>query len=835
MDSQVVEKHIIEDNFLRTLISDKDLHLSGGKDSTDRITDFVTSFLNEHIEATKHRKRCLRTVFEMFLVFIYHGKRFLDFVSLLKDKAIIFVEEELVNSSRMNWFNSLSTDDKRNLKKRFKNNVYKFLFEMVSGVYAIFKDVRILKTGDLFDKYPFLSSTGEKSKKALVNISSLFSAEDVFLVGLSRVANSSNEIYKPEQLIPAIKNDHVIAFFKNNDDTSAFQSIIEYLPNLNGTYTLSQAVQKQIKWIMREYLDTQNPFTKECTIVTTNTEVPIPKSIVDSESHEGMNDPISVIKAAVHFFQKTDITIQEIKNAVQQKARGMVIFDFNENDYLTNPSEYLIFKSSNLVQSIVGGTLSLLLHAVRLLYLQDIVDATSVFHFTSQLLLNKLAKKDSINLVEAANHLQLDSYLKCERLEYSAVIRQFLLQHKSKQFIQLGSVEMATSTTDIIFSNSVKELLGNLQKIDANVFFLNVSGTVNLNGSLPRILTYKYNDDDERLDLVLFGSVYYSDDDRKYQFQFVSFSTKHHLGKHCVVTFSDGNSQTVNPLSYRKDKEAKDVNRVFLKIRGSYKLVGLILMRSKSFLDIIYPPADTIWRIRSESPFVNHGLTLAITTKCLIELGSTGFGGWLSSPTIQAFLILLTNYFKNISTHATSRNVVLDDELYASFNFESKYKASEGDQTVNIRYTQRTLSGVPADSVVHFPINTDNTHWRYSCADLCKKHIYLMNSYGHNSSEVQNRLIACFKGIYGGKWVCSSLECPYQPDAYNCGIYTIMNIAYVVQSIEQTQTTDVLTDRTLSIQWGQRDIPCQQIREMLSDKFKKRNTYIGDILDLVKL
>jgi hypothetical protein len=704
---------------------------------------------------------------------------------------------------------------------------------MVSGVYAIFKDVRILKTGDLFDKYPFLSSTGEKSKKALVSISSLVSAEDIFLVGLSRVANSSNEICNPELLIPAIKNDHVIECFKNNDDTSAFQSIIEFLPNLNGAYTLSQAVQKQIKWIMREYLDPQNPFTKDSTIVTTDTEVPIPKSIVDSESRKEINVSISVFKAAV---QKRDITIQEIKNAVQQRARGMVIFDFNENDYLTNPSEFLIFKSSNFVQSIVGGTLSLLLHAVRLLYLQDIVDSTSVFHFTSQLLLNKLvSKKDSINLVEAANHLQLDSYLKCEKLEYSAVIRQFLLQHKSKQFIQLGSVEMATSTTDIIFSNSVKELLGNLQKIDANVFFLNVSGTVNLNGSLPRTLTYKYNDDDERLDLVLFGSVYYSDDERKYQFQFVSFSTKHHLGKHCVVTFSDGNSQTVNPLSYRKDKEAKDANRVFLKIRGSYKLVGLILMRSKSFLDIIYPPADTIWRIRSESPFVNAGVTLAITTKCLIELGSTGYGGWLSSPTIQAFLILLTNYFKNISTHATSRNVVLDDELYASFNMESKFKASEGDQTVNIRYTQRTLSGVPADSVVHFPINTDNTHWRYSCADLCKKHIYLMNSYGHNSNEVKNRLIACFKGIYGGKWECTSLECPYQPDTYNCGIFTIMNIAYVVQSIEQTQTTEVLTDRTLSIQWGQRDIPCQQIREMLSDKLKSRNTNIGDILDFVKL
>ena len=162
MNSPIEAKHNIEVDFLKTLSKDKDLRLPGDKDSIDRITDFVTSFLNEHIEITKHRKRCLRTVFEMFLVFIYHGKRFLDFVSLLKDKANVFVEEEIEIFSRMNWFRSLSTDDKRNLKKRFKNNVYKFLFEMVSGVYAIFKDVRILNAGDLFDKYPFLSSAREK-------------------------------------------------------------------------------------------------------------------------------------------------------------------------------------------------------------------------------------------------------------------------------------------------------------------------------------------------------------------------------------------------------------------------------------------------------------------------------------------------------------------------------------------------------------------------------------------------------------------------------------------------------------------------------------------------
>ena len=65
----------------------------------------------------------------------------------------------------MIWFRALSNDEKRNLKKRFTKKMYKFLFEIVSGVYGILQDVKLLKIGELLHKYPFLSTRNEKIKK----------------------------------------------------------------------------------------------------------------------------------------------------------------------------------------------------------------------------------------------------------------------------------------------------------------------------------------------------------------------------------------------------------------------------------------------------------------------------------------------------------------------------------------------------------------------------------------------------------------------------------------------------------------------------------------------
>ena len=102
-----------------------------------------------------------------------------------------------------------------------------------------------------------------------------------------------------------------------------------------------------------------------------------------------------------------------------------------------------------------------------------------------------------------------------------------------------------------IFSNSIKELLRKLERKDANVFFVNISLPSERNNGLPRVLKYSYNaktknfeddssslsNDTNDLQLVLFGSVYYSNLNRNYKFQLtgtISFSLFPSLKKYTL-------------------------------------------------------------------------------------------------------------------------------------------------------------------------------------------------------------------------------------------------------------------------------------------------------------
>jgi hypothetical protein len=105
---------------------------------------FISSFLNEYIEVSKHEYKCLSSIFEMFIVFIYHGKKFADFVGFLRVEAKKFVQQEIKASKTTIWYSNLSTDDVRNYKKIINTRVFRFLFDMVSGLYTVLKDVRLL-------------------------------------------------------------------------------------------------------------------------------------------------------------------------------------------------------------------------------------------------------------------------------------------------------------------------------------------------------------------------------------------------------------------------------------------------------------------------------------------------------------------------------------------------------------------------------------------------------------------------------------------------------------------------------------------------------------------
>ena len=246
-------------------------------------------------------------------------------------------------------------------------------------------------------------------------------------------------------------------------------------------------------------MDPRNPFTKETTFLATSNEVSFRQLLtiapelfdkmdsMDDLPLQRISESIPCLSAALQLFFKQGRTVQEIKAAIQAKAVNTKVFDFNEEDeFLMNSSEFRLFKCTDSIQTPLAGALSLLLHAIRLLYLQETLDGLSVFHFTSQLLLNKLCSKD-FKLVDAARNLNLNES------EYSLIIRQFLLGNKSKQFTEFGTVQFQSIPGDVIFSNSIKELLRKLERKDANVFFVNISLPSESNNGLPRALKYSYN------------------------------------------------------------------------------------------------------------------------------------------------------------------------------------------------------------------------------------------------------------------------------------------------------------------------------------------------------
>jgi hypothetical protein len=66
------DKHRIEENFLNSISEEI---LPEKKESKNDPIQFVTSFLNEHIEATKHRRKSFNTAFEMFSFIMEKGSR----------------------------------------------------------------------------------------------------------------------------------------------------------------------------------------------------------------------------------------------------------------------------------------------------------------------------------------------------------------------------------------------------------------------------------------------------------------------------------------------------------------------------------------------------------------------------------------------------------------------------------------------------------------------------------------------------------------------------------------------------------------------------------------
>jgi hypothetical protein len=821
---------------------------------------FISSFLNEYIEVSKHEYKCLSSIFEMFLVFIYHGKKFADYVGFLRVEAKKFVQQEIKASKTTIWYSNLSIDDVRNYKKRISTRVFRFLFDMVSGLYTVLKDVRLLRISELISKYPFISTSVTQPLRDLRSITSLVEADDVFHVGLSRVAGSSVRMYSPEIMIPVLKQPQVMDSFKKIDYKEGFQKISVSLRNR----TISKAVQHQIKWAFTEYISQNNPFLPTDQIEKSDIRVILPDIPVILPDQE---QKFSILNTFTKVLQRKAISLQDL---MTKKFLTLPKVDFCSTEYLliSPDSKFELYRPTVSAQNCSADMLSILLHAVRLLYLQGTLKDTGVYHFPTQYLLQKMFANKCLDIESTVRSLHMAEVFDMGAFDFAISTGAFIDNHKSNQFIQLGSLDVTSLTSEHHFRSSIGKLFCQLPRHNSNIFFLQLqpfTQTVKSVSSLPRIVYYKYNsvlnviednilgeidsDSTISLGLLCFGCVYYSKKLSKYKFEFVSFSPNLSSGKYFLVSYCNGlveNMQEFDHPRYEsrnKDKSLLDMlqksTSVPLQIGDSYYLTGLIMLRREQD-QLSFPFFENIW-ILPALKFINYGDPIKVETKSLMELSASGRSSWLSTNTIDAFLVLLTFHFEQlrpITADTSTRqvtNIILDGHLFESLKISHddphypyfKYHKS---QRVNIKVAVSRLADIPENSLIHFPLNTDSNHWRYACIHLRSKRVYIMNSYVVNEDWVVNSLLALCQGLYGETWSCVSLKCPKQNDSVNCGIFAVMNIAYVVQAVEQFDNMDVLTNASINNSWGKINLPIGKIRTQLAGCFVNRQLDITELL-----
>ena len=827
--------------------------------------EFISSFFNEYIEITKHEYKCLTSIFEIFLVFIYHGKKFAEYIGFLREEAKNFVQQEIKASKTAIWYSQLSNDDVRNYRKRIRSRVFRFLFDMVSGLYTVLKDVRLLRISELINKYPFISTSGNHPLRDLRSITALVEADDVFHVGLSRLAGSSVRKYSPDIMIPILKQSQVIDSFKNTDYKEGFQRISDSLSIKN----LSYAVQHQIKWAFSEFTAQNNPFSLTDQIEKSNIPIILPDTPVILPLQE---EKLSILKTFTKVLQKKDMSVQDLQNIMSKKFLTLPSVDFCSTEFLlTSPdSKFELYHPTVRAHTCLADMLSILLHAVRLLYLQGTLKKSDVFHFSTQYLVQKMFAHKRLEINSAARNLHIAQLFEMSDLDFIMFTGAFIDNHKSNQFIQLGSIDANLLTSEDQFGTTIGALFCQLPRHNSNIFFVHFppfESTVKSVSSLPRVVYFKYNsvlnvmedsdsydidsDSTINLGLLCYGCVYYSKKLSKYKFQFVSFSPNLSSGRYCLVSYCNGLVESMKEFDHpRYEKRDKEKIRelqlstsVPLQIEDSYYLTGLMMLR-RGRNQLSFPFFEDLW-ILPTVKFINDGASIKVDTMSVMELSSNGRSSWLSTMTIDAFLVLLTVHFEEVRPISATNtrqvtNIILDANFFDTLKISHDdpnypYFKYHDSQRVNIKAAISKLAGIPENSLIHFPLNTDNSHWRYACLHLRSKRIYIMNSYVTNEVWVVNSLIALSQGLYGGTWKCVTLKCPIQHDTVNCGIFAVMNVAYVVQTVEYFDNIDILMNDSRNSSWGETNLPIELIRSQLADCIVNRQLDISQILKHVNI
>jgi phospholipase/lecithinase/hemolysin len=103
------------------------------------------------------------------------------------------------------------------------------------------------------------------------------------------------------------------------------------------------------------------------------------------------------------------MSVQDLQNIMSKKFLTLPSVDFCSTEFLlTSPdSKFELYHPTVRAHTCLADMLSILLHAVRLLYLQGTLKKSDVFHFSTQYLVQKMFAHKRLEINSAARNLHI--------------------------------------------------------------------------------------------------------------------------------------------------------------------------------------------------------------------------------------------------------------------------------------------------------------------------------------------------------------------------------------------------------------------------------------------
>jgi hypothetical protein len=256
------------------------------------------------------------------------------------------------------------------------------------------------------------------------------------------------------------------------------------------------------------------------------------------------------------------------------------------------------------------------------------------------------------------------------------------------------------------------------------------------------------------------------------------------------------NSLSAVPLSNcipcEGTSRSKESNILTL-LPGNFRLSGLVFL--KSTLQLIqgtknpYLLSPELYRSNEYGGVYGreeHGI-LSSNTK------------WLSNSIMNSIFGLVSKSMNEVAGEEGTRHILL-----SSLFFHELLRNPTDFCRLDLYAPDFDMNDTSVNAILHMPVNyPERIHWVYVFLHIKTKHIYLMDS-GSNAQGKVNVIEKAFQNFLEAdfnrrklstlsssrrsrflKWTCKVIESPQQPDSWNCGIFTVMNMVRTCETVKR--------------------------------------------------